>query len=234
MADSPLSDASHESDDGSTGLAAGKAPAAKDKECPYCHQRFTSSSLGRHLDQYIHKKKPDGIHNIEEIRRQRGGITRRTARHSSSKNDREGSNVTRTSPSESRGTPPATVDRLNGVPLGGLITKLNAHNWHSTGVINDIDMSKMNNSIPRGSTPTGLKRPWSVYDSGQRSQDPPTPKVDTGADKDTVRALELALREVLDSLQAARYVRSLRRGRYHTKHLQAQHSRIVRHQFISI
>lgn len=54
--------------------------AAKDKECPYCRQAFTSSSLGRHLDLYIkprNPKKPDGIHDVEEIRRTRGGVTRR-------------------------------------------------------------------------------------------------------------------------------------------------------------
>src|SRR5881394_1778426 len=57
-----------------------KHPATKDKNCQYCHQRFTSSSLGRHLDQYLFKKKPDGIHDVEEIRRLRSAITRRTTR----------------------------------------------------------------------------------------------------------------------------------------------------------
>ncbi|KAF3761718.1 hypothetical protein M406DRAFT_342452 [Cryphonectria parasitica EP155] len=58
-----------------------KAP--KDKICAYCRQAFTSSSLGRHLDLYIKEKNPkapDGIHNVDEIRKLRGSITRRQPR----------------------------------------------------------------------------------------------------------------------------------------------------------
>jgi hypothetical protein len=59
--------------------------AAKDKNCPFCGQAFTSSSLGRHLDLYIRPKNPktaDGIHIVEEIKKLRGGITRRQAKGS--------------------------------------------------------------------------------------------------------------------------------------------------------
>ncbi|CAA9966191.1 hypothetical protein P3342_012426 [Pyrenophora teres f. teres] len=59
--------------------------AAKDKNCPFCGQAFTSSSLGRHLDLYIRPKNPkapDGIHVVDEIRKLRGGITRRQAKGS--------------------------------------------------------------------------------------------------------------------------------------------------------
>ena len=62
-----------------------KYSAPKDKECPFCHQHFTSSSLGRHLDLYIRErnpKEPDGIHIVEEIREIRGNITRRQSRPS--------------------------------------------------------------------------------------------------------------------------------------------------------
>ncbi|KZM21384.1 uncharacterized protein EKO05_0010662 [Ascochyta rabiei] len=65
-----------------------KAP--KDKNCPFCGQAFTSSSLGRHLDLYIRPKNPkaaDGIHLVDEIRKLRGGITRRQAKGSISKKD---------------------------------------------------------------------------------------------------------------------------------------------------
>ncbi|KAF2713972.1 hypothetical protein K504DRAFT_498766 [Pleomassaria siparia CBS 279.74] len=54
--------------------------AEKNKSCPFCGQNFTSSSLGRHLDLYIRPKNPkpsDGIHIVDEIRKIRGGITRR-------------------------------------------------------------------------------------------------------------------------------------------------------------
>ena len=60
-------------------------PAEKDRQCPYCHTKFTSSSLGRHLDLYIkprNAKPADGIHNVEEIKRLRGNVTRRQARNS--------------------------------------------------------------------------------------------------------------------------------------------------------
>lgn len=61
----------------------GTTKAPKDKNCPYCGQAFTSSSLGRHLDLYIKEKNPkapDGIHDVDEIRKIRGGITRRQPR----------------------------------------------------------------------------------------------------------------------------------------------------------
>ncbi|CAI4219971.1 unnamed protein product [Parascedosporium putredinis] len=62
-----------------------KYPAPKDKVCQYCGVAFTSSSLGRHLDQFIKDKKPkrpDDVHDVDEIRRLRGGITRRQPRNS--------------------------------------------------------------------------------------------------------------------------------------------------------
>ncbi|KAF1359204.1 hypothetical protein EJ07DRAFT_166220 [Lizonia empirigonia] len=67
--------------------------AAKDKNCPFCGQAFTSSSLGRHLDLYIRAKNPkaaDGIHVVDEIRKLRGGITRRQAKGSISKKEERG------------------------------------------------------------------------------------------------------------------------------------------------
>jgi hypothetical protein len=60
-----------------------KAP--KDKNCPFCGQAFTSSSLGRHLDLYIRQKNPkppDGVHVVDEIKKIRGNITRRQAKGS--------------------------------------------------------------------------------------------------------------------------------------------------------
>ncbi|KAF4969768.1 hypothetical protein FZEAL_10169, partial [Fusarium zealandicum] len=62
-----------------------KGGAPKDKNCPYCGQAFTSSSLGRHLDLYIkdkNPKPPDGIHDVDAIKKLRGGITRRQPRGS--------------------------------------------------------------------------------------------------------------------------------------------------------
>lgn len=57
-----------------------KLSAPKDRSCPFCGNAFTSSSLGRHLDSYVRNKNPkapDGIHDVQEIRKIRSGITRR-------------------------------------------------------------------------------------------------------------------------------------------------------------
>lgn len=54
--------------------------APKNKNCQYCGQNFTSSSLGRHLDLWIrpvNPRAPDGVHDVDEIRRTRGSVTRR-------------------------------------------------------------------------------------------------------------------------------------------------------------
>ncbi|KAF4543219.1 hypothetical protein BFW01_g7270 [Lasiodiplodia theobromae] len=90
-----------------------KVPAPKDKNCPFCHQAFTSSSLGRHLDLYIkpkNPKAPDGIHNVDEIRRMRGGITRRQARNSlAKKGDSSGGSTPVSSQQQQPPPPPPTA-----------------------------------------------------------------------------------------------------------------------------
>ena len=203
MGGSPKTDASNESEDGTRETNAAKAPAVKDRECPYCHQHFTSSSLGRHLDQFISKKKPDGIHDVEGIRRLRGTITRRTARNS--KHERASSHGVATSPNEELGTP--VLDQLNKIPPNGLEIQLNTANWHCTGVINDIPSRLVKSSDPAAIIPVaGTKRSWNTYESGQRNS--VSKKSDPTEEKDNVRALELALREVLDNLQAATYEHS--------------------------
>lgn len=128
--------------------------AVKDKNCPYCGQAFTSSSLGRHLDLYIKERNPkkqDGIHNVEEIRRMRGGITRRHPKGSSRRRNTttpagtpsavqhradasgdESSNA----PSPAVGGPAhasvgtSAADIASMFPLGGV-------RWEATGVINE-------------------------------------------------------------------------------------------------
>lgn len=63
----------------------------KDKKCLYCGRVSTSASLGRHLDSFIKGKDPtppDGIHNVEEIKRTRDQITRRRARRHTEKKAR--------------------------------------------------------------------------------------------------------------------------------------------------
>ncbi|KAK2761813.1 hypothetical protein FQN54_001643 [Arachnomyces sp. PD_36] len=174
-----------------------KAPAVKDKNCPYCRQAFTSSSLGRHLDQYLLKKKPDGIHDVDEIRRIRGGITRRQARTSSGRRESLEPSAS-ASVSKASAEPRAAVVVNSGKPAGeGYVRMMfNTPTWHTTGVINDI---------PSPSTPQdayGLQRITPPQPANTIVVSDPTRQTDT-TNPDTARALELALREVLDNVKAA-------------------------------
>lgn len=170
-----------------------KSAAVKDKQCPYCHQPFTSSSLGRHLDQYLHKKKPDGVHDVDQIRQLRGGITRRQARHAS-KHDGDDHSIAKSSPAPTAHSPtvnPASMPNLNPAPPEGLLTSLNQLNWQSTGVINGIPGSPAYPASQQGSA--SIKRNFVKLET-------PMKPADT---TETARALELALREVLDNVRAA-------------------------------
>ncbi|EPS33954.1 hypothetical protein PDE_08916 [Penicillium oxalicum 114-2] len=169
----------------------GTNATAKDRKCQYCGQAFTSSSLGRHLDQFLFKKKPDGVHDVEEIRRIRSGITRRQARTSSGKHD---------------GTPERTAKRgHDGTQIPGEAASkprdsavrmmFNTPTWHATGVINDI---------PDPSRPTDGNRMASSQSRAAPSHLPEfATRGATANNPDTTKALELALREVLDNIKAA-------------------------------
>lgn len=212
---SVASDSDNESQDATQQA---KGPAVKDKECSYCHQKFTSSSLGRHLDQFINKKKPDGIHNVDEIRRLRGGITRRTARNSKKQDTAQQAGGPGTSgrPSPAPQVPYVegpVPDRLNSYVPGSIQSSINRLTWHSTGVITDpasINPSPSSTTTPAnlagapvGGSPT-KKRSFSAYASDMA---PTTSHNASSASPtalaDTARALELSLREVLDTLRAA-------------------------------
>ncbi|CAK7205448.1 hypothetical protein SEUCBS139899_008220 [Sporothrix eucalyptigena] len=127
--------------------------AAKDRNCPYCGQAFTSSSLGRHLDLYIKERNPkkqDGIHNVEEIRRLRGGITRRnpkgskrrslatpvgtpSATHRRDDASDQSSNAPSPAVREMAGSSAGTsaADIASMFPIGGV-------RWEATGVMNEV------------------------------------------------------------------------------------------------
>lgn len=166
-------------------------PAIKDRRCQYCGQAFTSSSLGRHLDQFLFKKKPDGVHDVEEIRRIRSGITRRQARTSSGKRDgspdqaqKRGSSATNAaggSVSKSRETPVRMM--------------FNTPTWHATGVINDIPNPSRTDDGPRLAPAQSRTGSLQLPDYATRGA--------TANNPDTMKALELALREVLDNIKAA-------------------------------
>lgn len=172
---------------------AGANNLTKDRKCQYCNQPFTSSSLGRHLDQFLFKKKPDGVHDVEEIRRIRSGITRRQARTASGKRDGSPDSAHKKGSSDpyagdadgkGRGAPPRMM--------------FNTPTWHATGVINDIPNPSRVPEAPRIAPTQTRSGSIQLPDYASRGANANSP--------DTLRALELALREVLDNVKAATYV----------------------------
>lgn len=192
--------------------------AAKDKSCPYCHQAFTSSSLGRHLDLYIKErnpKAPDGVHDVEAIRKLRQNITRRqpkgTARRGTSASvgtpvagaSRKGSICGELDPSIARSPLLQTdVPRPRGLSAVKYPFKTP---WEATGVINEIageggrnterdgGRASRTGTLDRSASRQALKQ---QRDMRQQIQDA----------QDTSRAAELALRELLGSFRAAKSV----------------------------
>lgn len=219
MAQSPTaSDTSHDSGDEAPTSIQGKHTAVKDKECPYCHQKFTSSSLGRHLDQFLNKKKPDGLHNVEEIRKLRSGITRRTARGSRKTGDgghdspvHDASRTATQSPrlTATHGTNPLSAEIPKPAAIESRDGRFNPRvGWEATGVITDSgniganQFSKTTNASPVSVTQAGFanglagtKRSFTTY-----SSDLFTP---AASSNEHARALELSLREVLDAVNVA-------------------------------
>lgn len=182
----------------------------KDKKCPFCHKDFTSSSLGRHLDLWIKDKNPkpaDGLHDVDEIRKLRGGVTRR--QHKRSLGARRFSS---TSAATSTATPiaasrrsPAASEHVNSTasPVArknsaAAIPGFNVHNFAVTGVINDIEND-------RGPSTSNSSREVATQRSNvsQLNQDMVKKIQDA---EDTARAAELALREMVSSWRAAKYV----------------------------
>ncbi|MCJ1395263.1 hypothetical protein MMC18_008147 [Xylographa bjoerkii] len=174
-----------------------KPSASKDRACPYCHTSFTSSSLGRHLDLFIkdkNPKPPDGIHDIEQIRRSRGNITRRQARTSSSKREGSTSSSTKPTPSHDQRSPSVARHYTNGDHSDRPpITLLHRAGWEATGVINDIPPATRDGRYDmRRDQPRRLP---TKTDMAQRKK--------ITEERDRGRAAELALKEVLDSVKAA-------------------------------
>lgn len=186
-----------------------KAP--KDKNCPYCGQAFTSSSLGRHLDLYIKEKNPkapDGIHNVDEIRKIRGGITRRhhkgsrrassdpAASHAGSRRSPDVSDAE----SAAANSPGMPTEKQSAADLTKGLASFTAP-WETTGVINNIPEADAGggssaDAVRRANTQRAQNRQMmkSSFDVKQKVQDA----------LDRARAAELALREILSSWRAAK------------------------------
>lgn len=210
-----------------TSVNGGKTGAPKDKSCPFCHQAFTSSSLGRHLDLYIKEKNPkpaDGIHDVDEIRKLRGGITRRQPRNSTSR--REGSTPAGTPGTQDRRSPPpesevggkrspnlrresGAADMFNHNGKGGF--HINQASWEATGVMNNIPMTRNGSSVQSwdGEDRDGMRRPEGRNRSVSKQMLAKTTfeqKQKMIEALDNSKAAELALRELLGSLRAAKLV----------------------------
>lgn len=186
-----------------------KYAAPKDKCCPYCSQAFTSSSLGRHLDLYIRDKNPkppDGLHDVDEIKKTRGGITRRQPRASMG-GRREGSTPASTPrggsrkasvAQESSHSSSSTLPKDGNYAVDSTMIKnpFPVPRWETTGVINDIEESN-----PGPGKRPGLPRTVSRQIAQKAQLDSKHKLTDA---IDTARAAELALRELLSSWRAAK------------------------------
>lgn len=188
-----------------------KYSAPKDKSCPFCGQAFTSSSLGRHLDLYVRDKNPkppDGIHNVDEIKKLRGSITRRQPRASlggrrevsTPTGTPRGSTRTDSVAREASSSSSSAIPKEGQYAVDSTIGKypFPAPRWESTGVINDICEA----SSETGRRP-GLSRTTSRQ-IVQKAQFDAKHKLSDAMD--TARAAELALRELLSSWRAAKQV----------------------------
>jgi hypothetical protein len=183
--------------------AMSRTPATKDRSCPFCHVVFTSSSLGRHLDLYIKEKNPkppDDLHDVEEIRRLREGVTRRQPRTSSVK--REGSTHSSSKPTlmQEHRSPSVPTFYQNGRRTNGVPAKspLDRGNWEAAGVVN-ADPLRLNGSGP---VSTFANRRNNIRSSSLKEDF--VRKQDALEERDRGRAAELALREVLESVRAAK------------------------------
>lgn len=204
---SSMAESADRPNDGSTT----KAP--KDKNCPYCGQAFTSSSLGRHLDVFIKErnpKPPDGVHDVDAIRKLRGGITRRQPRTS----------LTRRETSTPAGTPTAASKKSPGSEAGSSSVRSPAPpkdsqnppypftpGWEATGVINNIPGNSDKAAPAREAeveqhSARRLVPPRAVSKQMVKAQFDMKQKVQEALD--TARAAELALREVMSSWRAAK------------------------------
>jgi hypothetical protein len=209
----------------------------KDKKCPFCLQAFTSSSLGRHLDLYIKEKNPkppDGLHDVDQIRKLRGNITRRQPKGSVPRRDTSMSVGTPTAMSKRSPVPDDAESSATRSPMpqpesaqviqatqaaqGGDITKreypFNTP-WEATGVINDISARDSDGGVAKegegavgASTPTPSVHsvpPQRIVNRNMMKQQLEARQQVQDA-LDRARAAELALREMISSWRAAKFV----------------------------
>lgn len=196
----------------SQGPDANTPKAPKDKNCPFCGQAFTASSLGRHLDLWVrgkNPKAPDGIHDVVAISKMREGITRRNPRPSLGGSRRNSSTPAGTPRQRLRKETSLDSDgyRSPAIPRDGqyaVDSSIGKYpfgpRWEATGVINEV-------MAGGDGTPDHNQRPAPKRNVSRQV----TQKVQLDVKQklsdamDTARAAELALRELLSSWRAAKY-----------------------------
>ncbi|OAK96556.1 hypothetical protein IQ06DRAFT_229751 [Phaeosphaeriaceae sp. SRC1lsM3a] len=191
--------------DTSTPRSATDAPqlkAAKDKNCPFCGQAFTSSSLGRHLDLYIRPKNPkpaDGIHIVDEIKKLRGGITRRQAKGSVSLSKKD----------DGGASTPAGKKRSVASEDSSILAQSpeddddddELHVGRTRTHFNDVSWGSGKRQPPRG---LGVKTPDLRRDVSRQMQKADLDqRFKTGEEAEIASATEMALRELLKSVREA-------------------------------
>ncbi|KAG5933485.1 hypothetical protein E4U53_000981, partial [Claviceps sorghi] len=167
---------------------AAKTNTPKDKNCPFCGQAFTSSSLGRHLDLYIKEKNPkpsDGVHDVEAIKKLRGGITRRQAR--GSVGARKDSTPARRPRLSIKRKSPSQKDE-SAVDSTSIEYPIVPH-WDTTDVIDGV--SARGPGMPQNASKQATRKTQ------------PELRQELADATDRARAAELALREILGSWWAA-------------------------------
>lgn len=199
--------------------------AMKDKSCPFCHQPFTSSSLGRHLDLYIREKNPkapDGVHDVDAIRKIRQNITRRQPKGAVS---RRATSASVGTPASSSRKSPASEDPDSPAARSPLFPKDGSRakpvtgssypfkpRWEATGVINGLavreDRASGNAEAEGEGLSPGARRPGPLQRSASRQtlkqQLDMRQQIQDAEDRS--RAAELALLELLSSFRAAKSV----------------------------
>jgi hypothetical protein len=188
-----------------TGTPGPKYPAPKDKVCQFCGVAFTSSSLGRHLDQFIKDKKPkapDDVHDVDEIRRLRGNITRRQPRNSLRSGGEASTPVATPTAVSSFKEPRSSRDHSSlRSPSSSRDTSSANHlgipDRESTAAPNEANRS---NEVNGDGKRPGQQR--SASRQAQKAQFDTRTKLAEAMD--TAKAAELALRELVGSFRAAK------------------------------
>lgn len=195
--------------------------AAKDKHCPFCGQAFTSSSLGRHLDLYIRSKNPkaaDGLHVVDEIRKLRGGITRRQAKGSVSTPRRDDSGISTPANRRDGVASGESSMLLDSPPQGDDSSDDDGGNNHHHASSFDAEESRLDvrktrrpfkdaSSAPRSRQPS---RPGTTTPHVRREASRLVQKADldqrlkTSEEAEIASATEMALRELLKSVREAK------------------------------